>query len=78
MNIDAVKQKDISTQIAYTNMSPNGQEKIVIGISISTRKPRSGDFTQIAPGQTGSVETGPVNVLISNAGSNPVYFKVRV
>jgi hypothetical protein len=50
----------------------------MIGITISMRKPRSGDFTQLDPGETSDQDIGGIIVQISNARDSPVYLKWRI
>jgi hypothetical protein len=50
----------------------------MISVSISMRKPRSGDFTTVAPGQTADMEIGGVIVQMKNTRDTPVYLKWRI
>jgi hypothetical protein len=42
------------------------------------RKPRSGDYTTVSPGQTADVEIGGIIVQMKNTRDNPVYLKWRI
>jgi len=50
----------------------------MIGISISMRKPRCGDFTQVDPGKTVDLTIGVIVVLMTNSGEKPLYIKWRI
>ena len=50
----------------------------MIGISISMRKPRSGDFTQLDPGKTSDQDIGGIIVQVMNNRDSPVYLKWRI